>query len=70
MAAEATAAFEAVQSHWPEYQAQMQKEIQAVEDLATAERDETEKLQKEAAKEVAKEKKKLAAAAKAEKPDD
>ncbi len=70
MAAEATAAFEAVQSHWPEYQAQMQKEIQAVEDRAPAERDETEKLQKEAAKEVAKEKKKLAAAAKAEKPDD
>jgi hypothetical protein len=68
MAAEATAAFEDVQSHWPEYQAQMQKELQAVEDRANAERDEAEKEAKAAAKEIAKEKKKIAAAAKAEKP--
>ena len=65
---EATAAFEAVQSHWPEYQAQMLEEIREVEERAEAERSEAEKLQKDAARELAKEKKKLAAAAKAEKP--
>ena len=68
MAEEAKVAFAAVQAHWPEYHAQMQAELKAVEDRETAAREEDEKLQKEAAKEVAKEKKKIAAAAKADKP--
>lgn len=68
MAAEASAAFAEVQSHWPEYQAQMQKEIQDAEAREAAARDEEEKLQKEAAREAAKEKKKAASAVKAGTP--
>ncbi|MFM9967495.1 MAG: hypothetical protein ACKVQK_03690 [Burkholderiales bacterium] len=68
LAVEATAAFEAVQAHWPEYQAQMQKELFEVERREAADRDFLDKQQKDAAKEALKEKKKLAAAAKAEKP--
>ena len=58
--AEATAVLEGFQAHWPEYQQQIQKEQQEIEDQAKAARAEADNLEKEAAKE----KKKQAALAK------